>query len=316
MNKKHPYNNDNNNTLWMTGETFRILALSTLSADAGNRERTAQALSAVIDRAAPDFVFFNGDITRAASTPDELRETLAVLLAPVIDRGLLWAHVFGDMDRVNGLPNEEAMEIYRSFPGCLSEAGDDSADGCGNYFLPVADESGEPRFCLCGLDSHSGVHGYESDYGSPTRARLSNPLYGKHYLDGIRFNQSMFYWNTSAALEREYGRKIPSVLFFHIPVPEMTYLTMNQHQTQFEGVQREAVRCQVVAGGLFTAVIERGDVRAMFAGHSEHNNFHGTYGRILMGQIRDFTLRDGSFTGGTVIEIDRNGKVSATHITA
>ena len=311
MNEKLPYNN----AVRMTGETFRILTVSTLYADAGNREKIAETLSGMIGCASPDFVFFCGDITRAASTAEELRQTLAVILAPVTERGLPWAHVFGDMDRVNGLPNEEAMEIYRSFPGCLSEAGPESVDGCGNYVIPVAGESGEPLFCLYGLDSHSGVHDYETDYGSPTRARLSNPLYGKHYLDGIRFNQSMFYWNTSGMLEQTFGRKIPSMILFHTPVPEMTYLPMNPFQTKVQGIQRETVRCQVVAGGLFTAAIERGDVRAMFAGHSEHNDFHGTYGRILMGQMRDFTLPDGSFTGGKVFVIDRDGNVAVSHVT-
>ncbi len=304
-----------NNTLCMRGDTFRILTVSTLSADAGNRVQIADKLSAMIGQSAPDLVFLDGDITHAASDKAELRQTLEGILAPVIERKIPWAHVFGDMDRINGLPNEEAMEVFRSIPGCLSEPGPDSADGCGNYVLPIVRENGEPVLFLYAFDSHSAVQGYEKDYGSPTRARLSNPLYGKHYLDGIRFNQSMFYWNTSISLERKYGQKIPAMFLFHTPIPEMTYLPMNQQQTAFQGIQREAVRCQVVAGGLFTAAVERGDVRAIFAGHSEHNDFHGIYGRILLGQMRDFTLRDGSFTGGTLFEIDREGDVSVSHVT-
>ncbi len=309
MNNSLPYNK-----LHMSGETFRILTVSTLSANSGNRDQIAEVLSNMLDRTSPEFVFLNGDITHAVSTKEELQKTLDVLLAPVIGRRLPWAHVFGDMDRIGGLPNEEAMEVYRSIPGCLSEAGPETVDGCGNYILPIIDETGKPVLCLYGFDSHSAVQEYENDYGSPTRARLSNPLYGKYYLDGIRFNQSMFYWNISMTLEREYGRKIPAMLLFHTPIPEMTYLPMNQQQTQFRGIQREAVRCQVVAGGLFTAAIERGDVRAIFAGHSEHNNFHGTYGRILLGQMRDFTLHDGTFTGGTLFEIDQEGNVGVSHI--
>lgn len=300
-------------TLRMRGKICRILTVSTLYADAANRGRIAEALSVLLDKTSPDLVFLCGDITRGAGTQDELRRTLDLILAPVIGRDLPWAHVFGDMDRVNGLPNEEAMEVYRSFPNCMSEAGEKSVDGCGNYILPVLGEDGEPVLCLYGLDSHSAVQGYEADYGSPTRARLSNPLYGKYYLDGIRFNQSMFYWRTSIAMEREYGRKIPAMFLFHTPVPEMTYIPMNQTQTNMEGYQWETVRCQVVAGGLFTAAVERGDVRAMFAGHSERNDFHGIYGRILMGQMRDFTLPDGSFTGGTLFEIDADGNVGVSH---
>jgi len=313
MNHIFPYNKENN-ALRMNGDAFRILTVSTLYADAGNRDRIADALAALLDKTSPDFVFFNGDITRKAGTPDGLRRTLDVILAPVLDRGLPWAHVFGDMDRVGGLPNEEAMEIYRSFPKCMSEAGPETVDGCGNYILPILDDDGTPVLCLYGLDSHSAVQGYETDYGSPTRARLSNPLYGKYYLDGIRFNQSMFCWRTSAALERTFGRKIPAMFLFHTPVPEMTYIPMNQTQTNMQGYQWEGVRCQVVAGGLLTAALERGDVRAMFAGHSERNDFCGIYGRIRIGQMRDFTLPDGSWGGGTLFEIDPEGNVSSSHI--
>lgn len=305
---------DNKQTLCMNGKTFRILTVSSLYADAGNRDRIAGALSVLLEKNAPDLVFFNGDITRAARTQAELRQTLDVILAPVLARDLPWAHVFGDTDRVDGLPNGEAMEVYRSYNKCLSEPGPEDADGCGNYLLPILDETGNPVLCLYCFDSHSGVHDYQNDYGSPTRARLSNPLYGKHYLDGIRFNQSMFYWHTSAALEREFGRKVPAMFLFHIPIPEMTYLPMNQSQTQFQGYQRETVRCQVVAGGLFTAAVERGDVRAIFAGHSEHNDFQGIYGRIRVGQMRDFTARDGSVNGGTLFEIDAAGNITASHV--
>lgn len=311
MNEKLPYNN----VLYMKGETLRILTVSALNADAGNRENIAEILTGMIGHTSPDFVFFCGDITRDADDTEKLRETLAVILTPILDRGLPWAHVFGDMDRVNGLPNDESMPVYRSFPGCLSEAGPESADGCGNYVIPITDAAGNPLFCLYGLDSHSGVHDYETDYGSPTRARLANPLYGNYYLDGIRFNQSMFYWKTSKNLERIYGRKIPSMLLFHTPIPEMGYITMNPYQTKVQGVQRETVRCQVVAGGLFTAAIERGDVRAIFAGHSERNDFRGSYGRILMGQMRNFTLQDGTFTGGTLFEIGRDGNIGVSNIT-
>ncbi len=300
--------------LTLKNGTFRILTVSSLYADRNNMETIRDALSALIGKTEPDLVFFNGDITRAAADKTELQQTLDVILAPVMERGLPWAHVFGDMDRVNGLPNEDAMEVYRSYKNCLSVPGPENVDGCGNYLLPIFNENGKPVLCLYCFDSHSGVHEYQNDYGSPTRARLSNPLYGKYYLDGIRFNQSMFYWRNSIALEREYGGKVPGMFLFHIPIPEMTYLPMNQSQTQMEGEQREGVRCQVVAGGLFTAALERGDVRAIFAGHSEHNDFHGVYGRIRVGQMRDFTARDGSINSGTLFEIDVEGHVSVSHV--
>ena len=80
MNEKLPYIN----ALCMTGKTFRILTVSALNADAGNRENIAESLSDMIDRASPDLVFFCGDITRDASDAEKLRETLAVILAPVM----------------------------------------------------------------------------------------------------------------------------------------------------------------------------------------------------------------------------------------
>lgn len=305
---------ENHPILRLKNRTFRILTIGSLFADTGNCENLRSALAALIEKTKPDFVFLNGDITRALPTEQQLREILDVLLAPIIERNLPWAHVFGDMDRVNGLPNEDAMVVYCSYTGCLSEPGPANVDGCGNYILPIYGGADRPVMCLYCFDSHSGVHDYQNDYGSPTRARLSNPLYGKHYLDGVRFNQSIYYWKNSIALEREYGEKIPSMFLFHIPIPEMTYVTMNQSRTHMEGYQNEWVRCQVVAGGIFTAAVERGDVRAIFAGHSEHNDFHGIYGRIRLGQMRDFTARDGSANGGTLFEINEEGNVSVSHV--
>ena len=46
--------------------------------------------------------------------------------------------------------------------------------------------------------------------------------------DFIRFEQIMWYWNTSVALEKLCGRKIPSLMAFHIPLFEFYALLKTQ----------------------------------------------------------------------------------------
>lgn len=295
---------------------LKILVITSLLADAENKSAAADNLADAIAKSSPDLVFFDGDITKKLASADELKSVLDTVLAPVIDKNLTWAHVFGDTDRLGGLSNEDAMPVYQSYKGCISQIGPDSVDGCGNYILTVTSTENEskPVMCIYCLDSHSQVHDYEKQYGSPSPSRLGQPLYGKYYLDGIRFNQAMFYWRTSRDLEAEFGEKIPSMMLFHMPTPEFPLVVMNQGKCRMKGVQNETVRCQVVAGGIFGAALERGDVRGIFAGNSDCNNWYGVFGGVQVGQMIDFTGRNNISNGATVLEVSSDSSVSAEHI--
>ena len=208
--------------------SYRILLLPSCNADYANRHTLASAIDAKLDAAQPDFVFLVGDVTRNLSDAEALHTVLADMLAPVFSRKLPWAHVFGDRDRAGVTADMvKAMPVvYSSLPRCLSGIGDAEHE---DYTIGIVDAAdGEPIVCLYCLDSHSDIHAYETRYGKPDAdgklppARLPQPLYGKYYLDGIHYRQTIRCTHTAQALEEMYGRRIPSVLLFHTPIPEFS----------------------------------------------------------------------------------------------
>jgi hypothetical protein len=70
----------------------------------------------------------------------------------------------------------------------------------------------------------------------------------------------------------ETGRVLPSLFFFHIPIPE--YDEVWDHHTCC-GVKYEPVCCPRVNTGLFAAMHEMGDVIGVFVGHDHINDFEG-----------------------------------------
>lgn len=297
---------------------FTILVLPSCLAEPGNAAEVASVIDAQIERTKPRLVFFAGDVTRGLADENALRAVLDVVLAPILTRNLPFAHVFGDTDSAAGLSNETAMAVYRSYPGCLSVPGDADIDGCGNYTLAILDAAERsPIAWLCMLDSHSAIHAYERKYGKPDAdgaypcARLPQPLYGKYYMDGIHFCQTMYYCRASREIERVYGEKQPAVLFFHMPPPEFSLVVMNQGNCRVTGIQREAVRTQVVNGGIFASALDRGDVRAIYAAHSAVNNWYGTFGGVRVGQMMDLSTENSA----TVVSIDADGTVSEAYST-
>lgn len=77
--------------------------------------------------------------------------------------------------------------------------------------------------------------------------------------------------------------KIPSLMVFHIPLYEYNAIVRNADRTQMRGEFNERVSASEVNSGLFSAVLERGDVKAMFSGHDHINTFDGLYCGIRMG---------------------------------
>lgn len=290
----------------MSGPRIKCLLLHTLLANRENVGACAAKLEEILRETEPDFVLLGGDITEGLTDAGELEILLRTLLAPITDRNLPWAHVFGDKDRVRAPDGETQMAVYRRIPGCRSAAGEESVPGCGNYILPLYREAEpDPVFLLWCMDTHDHIQNYEREYGSATRARLASPLYTEYYNDGIRFHQTMWYHHTALALEKQYGRKIPGMMYFHIPTPEHVLITKNQERTCMKGHQYEAVSCHTVNGGIFSAVFEHRDVEGIYCGNSRRNGFSGTYGGITLAQTPSF--RDAE-NGYALLEIIPDGE--------
>ena len=83
-------------------------------------------IEAELDAAQPDLVVFLGDQIHGPSTGRSVERTqkaLDAILQPVAARELPFAVVFGNHDDEGGVDKQTQLEYYRSYPGCLAEAG-------------------------------------------------------------------------------------------------------------------------------------------------------------------------------------------------
>ena len=266
---------------------FRILMMSDLHYSPAREEATIRGMETLIEYTKPDFVLLGGDNTTGKATKAEFDLLLKDISAPMERRALPWAHVFGNHDISPDVSKEYQQQGYEACPNCLSKAGEEDLPGVGNYFLPVYGADGLPAFGVWALDSHQ-------DFGMPSVPfeGVKNPywelLLPKRMNAGsdwefVRFEQIMWYWTRSKELEHALGRKLPSLMALHIPLPEFNALVMNAGRTGTAGEFNEGISASELNSGLFAAILQRGDVKAIFAGHDHINTFDGTYCGIRMG---------------------------------
>ena len=266
---------------------FRILMMSDAHQKPNTDDRTLRAMRSLIERTEPDFVMLGGDNVAAATCEAEFEEQLALIAAPMEERGIPWAHVFGNHDQTPVLSKAYQQRVYESYPHCVSKAGPEELPGEGNYFLPVLDEKGEAVFGVWGLDSQQDWQtqtvplSYPGDLYWDVMMPAPIQSYGDY--DFIRFEQVMWYWNTSVRLEKLCGRKIPSLMVFHIPLFEFYAMLRNANRCQLRGEYNERLSNSEINSGLFAAAFQRGDVKAIFTGHDHINTFDGVYCGIHMG---------------------------------
>jgi hypothetical protein len=302
--------------------SFRILMVSDVHGGAGyNRTKTTAAMEALVDAEQPDLVLFGGDTAGPGvihvETAEQLRSLLADLSEPMERRGIPWCHVFGNHDDNYGVPNEAAEGVYESFPCCVSKAGDPELSGVGNYVLPVTStDGGEILLNIYGFDSHSGMSEFFARYGIDPETKLFPPFVGDHGSeDTLNMDQVVWYYGISKEFESACGRKIPAVMFMHIPIPEFELITKYRRDARLTGHHGEDVCFSPLNSGIFRACVERGDVKGIFCGHDHWNDFSGVYMGITLAcdaSMSYHACQDNNLRGGRVIDFRAEDPASFT----
>lgn len=269
---------------------FRILMVSDIHGGVGYDEmRTVRALQALIDHTKPGLVLLGGDIAGPGSihvsNEKELRQLLDGLVAPMERAGIPWAHVYGNHDDNFGLSNGEQQPVYESYPHCVSKTGPDWVSGVGNYVLPVYDDKGETvLFNVFGLDSNHKMEEFRAEFGLGEEVTpLDMTEMENEDESPIRFNQVAWYCQVSAAMEEHAGHKIPALLYTHFPLPEHRIVALHREACCFEGNLGRQIDSSYLNSGLFSACLQRGDVKAIFCGHDHRNDYSGVYCGIRLG---------------------------------
>jgi hypothetical protein len=261
--------------------TFTIVHFTDVQDDQEIDPRTVRLMEAVLDDQQPDLVVFTGDNVRSGpETADDVRKAIDNLAHPVDSRGIPWLITFGNHDEDHtpktGMDEGAMLEYYMSFSNNLNRSGPEGVNGTGNMQVLVYGSDGDgPRFNVWALDS--------GRYSSDSIAGQSIEADGLRSYDWIRPSQVSWYARTSQEIESRFGNKVHGLMFFHIPLPEFDLMWENRERHGVVGEKNENVAPGSFNSGLFGAVMDRGDVLGIFAGHDHVNDFVGDYFGVTLG---------------------------------
>lgn len=297
---------------------FKILMVSDMHAGTHYNPKLIKSLEALLDYSEPDLVVVGGDQLAGGElneiTVEELEKFISVIVEPMERRNIPWFHVYGNHDKESGLPNEVQQPVFESFDHCISEAGPEEISGVGNFVRTIySSKTGKPMFNLWAFDSHSEWPDYVKRFNikpEDSRIRMPHPLGGSSAQASVMFDQVVWYYNKSSEMEKEYGYKIPGIMFMHVPIMEYHIIANNPEETGMVGSKREQICCGELNSGLFMACLQRGDVKGIFCGHEHLIDFQGKYCGIMLGYDAalgfNMSAHD-DMRGGRIFEINEDG---------
>ncbi len=251
--------------------TFKILVFADTHLGPQGDSLTARLLERVIDIEKPNFILVNGDVTTGDPGPSvtDLQKAIAQLGNLLAAKKIPWAITFGNHDCESlhkyGISKADHMSFYESYPYNMNSGWERGLSGVGDKNILILDAKGQkPVFGIWLIDSQS-----------------ASSIPGAVY-EWIKTDQVYWYYKKSKELEAQWGKKIPSLMFFHIPLPEIKEMVMT---TKTIGTRHEPECPSNINSGMFAAVLDRGDVLGIFHGHDHLNNYVGKWKGIMMGYV-------------------------------
>ena len=234
-----------------------------------------ERIKEILDAEKPDLVIHTGDIIYGKPA----KESLQTIMNLMSDRKIPFALAWGNHDAEFELTREQLLEIAQENPYNLTTTAK-GISGVSNFILPIQTHNGDHTDrVLYMFDSHDyskieGVGGY----------------------DYIKFDQVEWYRKLSMKFtEKNGGKPVPSLAFFHIPLPEYKLAARDENTILF-GVRKEQVCAPPMNSGLFTAMKEMGDMEGTFVGHDHDNDYAALWHGIL--------LAYGRYSGGSTVYND------------
>ncbi|UVI29482.1 metallophosphoesterase family protein [Paenibacillus spongiae] len=216
--------------------------------------QSEELMKRILNDERPDLIMFTGDMIHANRCADP-RESIRGVVRAAEAAEIPWAAVFGNHDDESDVTRHDLMAVMQEHSFCISEPGPQEIHGVGNFVLDIINPAD-------GLPAAS-LYGFDSGAYAPARA-------GGY--DWIRRSQIDWYAEHSSARAEKAGFALPSLAFFHIPIPE--YKDLWDFHTCY-GSKFESVGSPKINSGLFTAFVEMNDVIGTFCGHDHINDYWG-----------------------------------------
>lgn len=261
---------------------FKIMMISDTQDTDKADQRMLNFINAALDQEKPDLVVFTGDNIAGkwiGSTVEKVRIAIDKIIQPLVQRGIPFAVVFGNHDGESRVTTkEDQMAMFMAYDNCLAIDEGEALDGVGTYNLPILSSDG----------SRVAFNVYMMD---------SNDYDEKGNYDGVHQNQIDWYEQTSNALKAENGGEpVPSLLFQHIPVPQIYDLLTEVpfgmigsvrgyghrstkwyvvNEDKAEGNVKEGPCCSYDDHGQYASWLRQGDIAGAYFGHDHTNNMVG-----------------------------------------
>ncbi|KAB8076415.1 Metallophosphoesterase [Aspergillus leporis] len=235
--------------------------------------KTTKVMSDVLEREHSQLVVLNGDLISGDAThPHNASLYLDQVVAPIIEKDLPWASTYGNHECQYDFKPTELFQWEKRYKNSLTQnmisTDDSSKPGVTNYYLPVYSDSGlpeVPELLLWFFDSRGG------NWPSGKRP------------DWVDESVVKWFKEKNSNLTKEYGRAIPSLAFFHIPLSAArAFQKDGRDPTKEPGVDGEEVKWQ----GRFwnerhigydvpfmTALSKTNGLLATFSGHDHENDW-------------------------------------------
>jgi predicted phosphodiesterase len=235
---------------------FKIVQFTDLHWGDNNEadRKTRQLMDRVLVQERPDLVVITGDVIEDESCTDP-KQSIRSAVAAMEETGTPWAVVFGNHDSEARITRGELMASLSEVRYGLTQRGPETITGIGNYVLRLVGRNGHTDQALFFLDS--------GDYADP---RIGG------YAAIARDQINWFVRESHALAKANGGLPVPSLAFFHIPIPEYNDV-WDLHVCH--GNKYEEVCCPGINSGMFAAMVEAGNVTGIFVGHDHANDYCG-----------------------------------------
>ncbi len=279
-------------------DDFTILQLTDIHLGiTTNLKEQEQYLNNLIDAASPHMIVITGDTFMNAS-----KNEVDFIYSYFDSLNIPWSIVWGNHDRQGFYaPNYVVDELSKYQNVIFTNLKNDDVYGDSNYVVNLKDEN-ETIWRLYMLDSNSYY-----DEGSIA-----------YNYDIIRPDQIKWY---EKAINYEEGFNIPSLMFIHIPLPELSYaieeLKVNPHAYEYKGELKEDSWPGYKNSHMFETIKKYHSTKGVFFGHDHLNTFAVNYEDVILSygvKSTNKIYHDALALGGQVITLPRDGSFSLDNL--